>query len=850
MMDAVNGDPSLPATMATILDGDDDDDLGAEAALRWAKRGAKDVAEHPLHMARASVVDLLASARRPALEELRLLLASPQASEAYAVRAPECEQFVERLLPGVVASDGFDAVPVNGYRHDICHPEWADLEDIAFVEVARRHPKDPEAPEAFWPQEYAIHDRSQLAPLTTLAGGRVWSVYLATPGGANVAGFHASYPCQLLVRHDPAGERLVYDFFDHKPILAPTFAAAWAAFDANPDDAALRDAVATVPELDDIDVICKSTRGKRVGISGDIAMMFSRGMGGDDDDDDDGRPRDPLARAPRGSSHELRLTTYGAASLKVLVEHVRWKRRFSRRFRVDLATLVGARVVLLDAARPNGGLPLPENKHGLTVDDLGTHSREREEWGDGDLGRVAEGLIAMGADLEATAVLCLDFSRPASAFAATPVLPRRKDKRVRVACGDWTGGAASTATRHYVVGDRSEIEELANSLAAKDSRFAEKVAAGDVDPDPAAARPAAAPVAADASPSLIPGLPRGVPDAVQGIIGDFAADPPAPTEESVHEYLRSAGVADPEHTSACLRAGMLNGHVPMPDDPATFLDATLYEGGCCYCGKELVCTVRDALHQPDYAGLDYEDGGQEAPVQCEDCCGNYLTGICHGVLHFDSGKGHNHCKKCPAFGQCIGDYREAHCHRCGNHYFAGLQGFRCPCRGGGGGGGFGYDSMGDRSDSSSDFGPDGSGDDDDAVPLPPDAACWDAMLPGMSGVERSELLARAEKALSSKVVKLLTAFAGDGSTVVSDLLERLPTLERLQSIDDLEMLRGFVDHTESYVAQLMEGVNMGAFGKGLAEDGAIAADLNDDSLDGDEDDGLSTCEEDEEEDDA
>ena len=31
----------------------------------------------------------------------------------------------------------------------------------------------------------------------------------------------------------------------------------------------------------------------------------------------------------------------------------------------------------------------------------------------------------------------------------------------------------------------------------------------------------------------------------------------------------------------------------------------------------------------------------------------------------DSGKFHNHCTECPDLGKCIGDYREAHCERCG-----------------------------------------------------------------------------------------------------------------------------------------------------------------------------------------
>jgi hypothetical protein len=50
-----------------------------------------------------------------------------------------------------------------------------------------------------------------------------------------------------------------------------------------------------------------------------------------------------------------------------------------------------------------------------------------------------------------------------------------------------------------------------------------------------------------------------------------------------------------------------------------------------------------------------------------------------GKPEFDNGKFHNHCERCPGFGVCIGDYREAHCGQCHEHYFTGLTGFRCGC---------------------------------------------------------------------------------------------------------------------------------------------------------------------------
>ncbi len=67
-------------------------------------------------------------------------------------------------------------------------------------------------------------------------------------------------------------------------------------------------------------------------------------------------------------------------------------------------------------------------------------------------------------------------------------------------------------------------------------------------------------------------------------------------------------------------------------------------------------TVRDLLYQPDYAGLDYEDGGQSAEVQCGDECGGlYVTRLCEGNPEFDSGN----------------------CPDCNKHYFQWLTGFDC-----------------------------------------------------------------------------------------------------------------------------------------------------------------------------
>ena len=129
----------------------------------------------------------------------------------------------------------------------------------------------------------------------------------------------------------------------------------------------------------------------------------------------------------------------------------------------------------------------------------------------------------------------------------------------------------------------------------------------------------------------------------------------------VDQLFRDAG-EDPKKINKCLKAGVLNGHVPLTEEGTIDLDQVLLKSGCNCCSKELTCTIREALHQIEYGGNEYEDGGESAAIQCRDedeegCGGNFITGLCNGQFSFDCGKFHNHCTKCPNFGHCLGDYR-------------------------------------------------------------------------------------------------------------------------------------------------------------------------------------------------
>ena len=792
-----------------------------EAALEWTKDAWLAFERDPTAMVRASAVDLLAPQRASAKDKLRVLLRSPRVDE-YTVGVPWCPGgFVRALPPGVVERDTLDHMPCSGYREDPCHPAWADHDAVPYVELARRHPGDEPGPEGRRGTSAENYDARKFAPLTTRAGGRVWSAYFATPGGEDVCALHAAYPCQILVRHDAIHRKLVYDVSEFVPALAEPFNARHAA--ALDGDAAAAAEVCTPSELKAIEALIHRTRDTRNSIASFEAVALAAGrdrpsleaerdrlepvcddprlvsldkwqeiavrydeinelLGALDCDKTGGDPlaqlearrsareahyaemcalsakhatADPTeetaelsfgavtgvpAAAPRDRPHAARLGAYGPSALRRLVNHVRWKRSSVRRVRVDLSDVVAARVDVLDARRPHGDMPPPRNRRGLSVADLGTDGEDPDAylWGDeSDRSRVrhATGLIARGAELEPIAILCLDFGgRSPAEFATTRVCPIDKQQRVRVACGDWTPGAvAGRATRHYVVGDASEIRELADALAAQDPRLRALLEAGanedqDLGRPPARLDPARAPAAREAPPP-----PCRLPADVVGAIAAFAAAPKptaALTADDVHAFLKTAGVEnaeDDECVNPCLKQAMLRGHVSMTGDPAAFMDVVVHEGPCVVCSAPHVCTVRDVLHQWIRGG-DYGDGGPGGAVQCEECCGLYVTDLCGDRPRFDCGKGHNHCVECPGFGECIGDIRNDHCHRCSGHYFAGFMGSgQCDCRGGRDradpyayGGAFIGDELPDDDDS-----------DGEDPPLPP-AGAFDAVLPGIA----------------------------------------------------------------------------------------------------------------------
>ena len=130
--------------------------------------------------------------------------------------------------------------------------------------------------------------------------------------------------------------------------------------------------------------------------------------------------------------------------------------------------------------------------------------------------------------------------------------------------------------------------------------------------------------------------------------------------------------ADASATSLCVKSAIIKGFIEITGEDKEELNQVVLssnDGTADWsCSHPINATLGELLYQPDYAGLDYEDGLQDATVVCRVCKEDpevedgqegrtYVTRICTGQPQFDSGKFHNHCKECSGFGMCINDYR-------------------------------------------------------------------------------------------------------------------------------------------------------------------------------------------------
>ena len=78
---------------------------------------------------------------------------------------------------------------------------------------------------------------------------------------------------------------------------------------------------------------------------------------------------------------------------------------------------------------------------------------------------------------------------------------------------------------------------------------------------------------------------------------------------------------DADSASLCVKSAIQKGFIKLRgEDPKELEEVLCSETSEC-CGHEMKATLGNLLKQPDYAGLDYEDGLENATVSCgvEEC---------------------------------------------------------------------------------------------------------------------------------------------------------------------------------------------------------------------------------------
>ena len=82
----------------------------------------------------------------------------------------------------------------------------------------------------------------------------------------------------------------------------------------------------------------------------------------------------------------------------------------------------------------------------------------------------------------------------------------------------------------------------------------------------------------------------------------------------VDRMLEGLGV-NPKTASLCTKAAIMKGHIKITGEAGDLEQSVVEQEG--ECGHTIIATLGDLLKQPDYAGLDYEDGCENATVTCK-----------------------------------------------------------------------------------------------------------------------------------------------------------------------------------------------------------------------------------------
>lgn len=524
---------------------------------------------------------------------------------------------------------------------------------------------------------------------------RLWSISFVAPAeskesSASCVDMKASYPCQLTIRYDIGRNLLIYDMFDFHPINVKEFKQQYS---ESQND------LCTESELAEVESLLRSTRRNRAVASS--FMHMSMGI----------EPSVGQECLSTENTVQERIQAIGIVKCCHLLNYIRFRKCRLMRVRFPLHGLRGARLIEFDCQRPNDDLPAAKGRHPLSR--LG---------GPGEMGTAPGHNSFEKSDdkIEPLGMLVLEFGDTCANFvsgdknstilnkhpyASTVAHPKHWQERMRLPYdGDWTPDQAfSKSRRHYIVGDMSEMLELANFLISKNSyvRNALILPPGNQHPS---ARKVLNSLSGDASVLSLSATPidkfisfikvneesatsrctlKSL--CVDALLGSSTLQETKrrtrqfETEEDVNEFLRRCGIGYPDGVNMCLKAALLNDKLKVPEqflhgeDASGWLGTELLSGECSRCKKLMTCSIRQVLYQ-DHCASESREDYDRAPIKCGGflCSGKYVTAICRGMPRFDRDN-HNHCTECPGFGCCIGYWRNNHCEECGGHYITGKR---------------------------------------------------------------------------------------------------------------------------------------------------------------------------------
>eukprot|EP01065_Artemidia_motanka_P029529 TRINITY_DN35623_c0_g1_i1.p1 TRINITY_DN35623_c0_g1~~TRINITY_DN35623_c0_g1_i1.p1 ORF type:complete len:463 (+),score=159.06 TRINITY_DN35623_c0_g1_i1:66-1391(+) len=358
-----------------------------------------------------------------------------------------------------VLSDAVPAPPITGApREREGYLFERDSEAAAKPELEAAHPGDTA-------DEGEPEGRQRVFTKAARGAGAVFF------GPAQDLAVRSAYPGQLLFRLDPLRKQLIYDCFEARPVPLSLWQWPLSAQDAG----RLRKEFDSVWEDAEED-------GESECPFSDEEEEAPKGAGGDDE---------PLD-SERSQYFFMDALCYFRDSRLL-------------RLRVPFDDVVGARLVVEGHTPQEGDVVEVRTERG-SAEVVAVHRESTPHLVDlkMDSGRellsvrttdtVGDPRAHTGSELHA--VLVLDLRSPPGplAFAARAVRSRRAEFNAFAPTGDWTpDSAASTCTRHFVTGVYPEMRELAEHLAAMDSRIAELLRLSHDDPAPPASAFAAAP---------------------------------------------------------------------------------------------------------------------------------------------------------------------------------------------------------------------------------------------------------------------------------------------------------------------------------------------------------------------